>query len=147
MTRDPSIFRQVIYLLCILAWILALLYAPRPARADDFPSQVAARCKGEAPYAIGECACTVQNRLLRGWTQSTVLDAYYAPDASPSAAESAHVANVLAGDCDPRLYFMWSRSDTQILRIDCHMPILEISTLTSGVRFYSYEQYSLVGTC
>lgn len=49
---------------------------------DPFVVSVANRCSGEAgwPDGVHLCACTVKARLDHGWSKSSVLSAYYAPD-------------------------------------------------------------------
>lgn len=75
------------------------------------PGVVASRCKGEASFAIAECACTVRNRIEAGWNPARVMSAYYAPDMPATPGEVASVAAILTGNepCDPALYFMYSR--------------------------------------
>ena len=41
-----------------------------------FAGQVAAKCSGEAAFAVQECACTVKNRLEAGWSARGVLVHY-----------------------------------------------------------------------
>ena len=83
------------------------------------PAAVAAKCKGEFSAAIVPCACTVKNRIDAGWSSSKVLSAYYARSVPASDAEVDAVADVMSGavECDPNLYFMYSRQDTFTLGI------------------------------
>lgn len=102
------------------------------------PGVVASRCKGEASFAIAECACTVRNRIEAGWNPARVLEHYYASDSRATHDEVATVQAILAGDapCDPALYFMWSRADVQHLGIGHYPPALVVQNGGREVRFY-----------
>ena len=104
----------------------------------SFPALVASRCKGEASFAVGQCACTVKNRLDAGWVKGKVLSAFYAPDVQATNLEIDAVAAVLDGTarCDPRLYFMYSKADTIHLGIDHLTPVLSVKSENKEVRFY-----------
>lgn len=83
---------------------LALTLSPM---TDNFYYDVAARCKGEASFAIKECAATVRNRIEVGWNKNKVLDAYYAPDITPTE-EEVHLVRDAFEDENylPTVYFM-----------------------------------------
>lgn len=102
------------------------------------PVAVANRCKGEASFAIPECACTVLNRLDAGWAESKVLSAYYAPDAVATSTEVEQVRQILSREatCDPTLYFMYSRSDTIHLGIS-QTPSLIVRDGDREILFFS----------
>jgi hypothetical protein len=102
------------------------------------PVAVANRCRGEASFAIPECACSVRNRLDAGWAESKVLSAYYAPDAVATPAEVEQVRQILSREatCDPNLYFMYSRADTVNLGIS-QTPALVVSDGDREILFYS----------
>ena len=104
--------------------VLALVFAcavgaySRPTAAQTpFPERVAARCAGEARFALQECACVVKNRLLGGFTENTVLRPFFAPDQPVTAEEIAQVERVLNGywPCDPRVWYMFSVQDCRRL--------------------------------
>lgn len=84
---------------------------------DGFTVRVAARCKGEAGFAVGACACTVKNRLEAGWSQGRVLEHYYAPDGKVASEDVALVGAVLGGEmaCPGDYYFMFSSDDKRNL--------------------------------
>ena len=113
-----------ILLLLILVWLT--------------PAMIAARCRGEASFAIEPCACSVKNRLENGWSEYRVLSAYYARDILPSAAEVQAVADVMSGvtACDPEIYFMYSRQDTIVLGIQDRQAVLVVTDGEREVRFY-----------
>lgn len=102
------------------------------------PGVVASRCKGEASFAIAECACTVRNRIEAGWNPARVLEHYYASDSRATHDEVATVQAILAGDapCDPALYFMWSRADVQHLGIGHYPPALVVQNGGRAVMFF-----------
>ena len=101
-----------------MAFACAVGLAGHPAAAQTpFPERVAARCAGEARFALQECACVVKNRLLGGWTQTNVLKPFFAPDQPVTAAEVEQVERVLDGywPCDPRIWYMFSVQDCRRL--------------------------------
>jgi hypothetical protein len=102
-------------LACVLA-LCAGLTGTFVARAADFPSELAGRCKGEAAWALGACACVARNRLAAGQSETAVLAAFYAAPVAPTDTEVRRVGAVLAGGfpCDP-VWFMWS--DTDVARL------------------------------
>lgn len=78
-----------------------------------FADQVAARCSGEASFAVQACACTVKNRIDAGWNPHRVLTHYHAPDVRPAPAAVEVTRATLAGelDCPPAYYYLWSHTD------------------------------------
>lgn len=78
-----------------------------------FAGEVAARCRGEASFAVQACACTVKNRIDAGWKPHNVLNHYYASDVRPASDAVQTVQATLAGelDCPPTYYYLWSHSD------------------------------------
>lgn len=74
---------------------------------------IAARCKGEADFAIVECVCTVKERLENGWSMNRVLWHYYAPSITPTPDEIKLAGDVLDGSlaCPDGMYYMFSSSD------------------------------------
>jgi hypothetical protein len=84
--------------------------------ADSFVQELAGRCKGEAAWALGACACVARNRLAAGQSETAVLAAFYAAPVEATPAEVRRVGAVLAGGfpCDP-VWFMWS--DTDVARL------------------------------
>lgn len=91
--------------LITLITLIMTLASPQPL---PDPAHVAGICKGEASFAIEECACSVQNRVGAGWRPDLVMSAYYAPWIPPTEHEIELVATVLAGktDCNPDFYYM-----------------------------------------
>jgi hypothetical protein len=128
----------------VLSALLALaitLAVSRPAVAQDFATTVAARCKGEAPFAIAECACTVRNRLSAGWSEGKVLEAYYASDALPTQEEIDLVASVLdIGQGCGAEYFMWSLQDCRRLGIDDIAPLRRVVLVDGVLEVWLYEE-------
>ena len=106
-------------LACVLA-LCAGLTGTFVARAGDFPSELAGRCKGEAAWALGACACVASNRLAAGQSETAVLAAFYAAPITPTDAEVRRVGAVLDGVtlCDERLWFMFSYGDVARLGLD-----------------------------
>jgi len=97
-----------------MAFACAVGLNSQPTAAQTpFPERVAARCAGEARFALQECACVVKNRLLGGFTERTVLRPFFAPDLPVTADEVLQVERVLNGywPCDPRIWFMFSVQD------------------------------------
>jgi len=109
--------------------------------ADDFPRRVAERCKGEAHFAIAPCGCVVKNRLAAGWTEATVLEAFYAADVAAKDAEVWLIERVLTGywPCDPRIYFMFSTADVTRLDLEVCNAILEVRRNGKVVYFFAED--------
>lgn len=107
-----------------VALLLTLLMLVTPsvveAGTTTFPERVAARCTGEASFAVPECACSVKNRLDAGWAESKVLSAYYAPDVRPTQDAIEVTRKTLAGEieCNKDFYFMFSLQDTIYLGLN-----------------------------
>jgi len=104
--------------------VLAMVFAcvlglnSQPGRTQTpFPERVAARCAGEARFALQECACVVKNRLAGGFTENTVLRPFFAPDQPVTADEVLQVERVLNGywPCDPRGWYLFSVQDCRRL--------------------------------
>lgn len=106
-------------LACVVA-LCTSLTGTFVANAADFPSELAGRCKGEAAFALGACACVARNRLAQGQSETAVLAAFYAAPVTPTDAEVRRVAAVLAGGfpCNSDLWFMWSDSDVARLGLN-----------------------------
>lgn len=105
------------------------------------PGAVAARCRGEASFAIPLCACTVRNRLDAGWTEGRVLEAYYAPSVPASKEQIESVAAILRGEveCNPKLYFMYGAGDVRALGLGRYEPTLTVRQGSKAVYFYSRD--------
>lgn len=103
------------------------------------PDAVASRCKGEASFAIAQCGCSIVNRLSAGWSEETVLSAYYAEDVAATAEEVETVSRILNRElyCSPDLYFMYSKADTVYLGIADVTPALVVTSGGREVRFFS----------
>ena len=103
--------------------------------------QVAARCKGEASFAIALCACVVKNRLAGGYSEANVLDAFYAADVTPTATEIWLADRVLVGywPCDPRLWYMFSSHDCWRLALDPGKALLVVTRESWQVLFYGKD--------
>lgn len=110
----------------IASIVLALMLTITPTKT--FTQSVASKCAGESRATIGACACTVKNRLNRGFTKRTVLSAYYARNLRVSASEVLTVSNVLSGVtyCDPRWYFLFGTADVYYLGIQNIPPLARI---------------------
>lgn len=103
-----------------------------------FVQTVAARCSGESSRAVHACACTVRNRLLAGWSEHRVLDAYYAPDVRPTARAVAEAGRGLAGEgCSDDWYFIISPSDAAYLGWDVEDAVDSVG----GVLLYPRSQW------
>lgn len=102
------------------------------------PAAIAAKCRGEASFAVSQCACTVRNRLDAGWSEYRVLDAYHAPSVQASPEQVQLVADVMSGaiSCDPGLYFMYGAGDVQALKLEQFEPALIVRSGDKEVRFY-----------
>jgi hypothetical protein len=110
-------------ILCVLG--LLTMYGighGQTAGQEWFTVRVAARCKGEASFAVGACACTVKNRLEAGWGEGRVLEHYYAPDGKVNGEDVALVGKVLSGElaCPGDYYFMFSTQDKRHLGLGEH---------------------------
>lgn len=105
----------------------------------DFAYDVAAKCKGEADFAIPECACTVYNRLEAGWDVRYVLDAYYANPRVPYPAEVWMVTQVLGEGCDLPLYYMFGKQDFWLPGIKWITPYCYLEKGNRGVYFYEQD--------
>lgn len=127
-------------------WCMAVLFAlscglagnsSARAQSDEFARRVAERCKGEAHFAIASCGCVVKNRLAAGWSEETVLQAFFAEDVAAKDAEVWIIERVLTGywPCDPRLYFMWSRADVAALGL-CEADAIETVRRAGKVVFF-----------
>ena len=124
---------------CVLA--LALGLWGTIANAAGFAEALAARCKGEAAFAIGACACVGRNRLAAGQSETDVLAAFYAAPRPPTAFEVRRVEAVLTGywPCDPRLFFMFSVDDVWRLGLDEADAIKEVRRGARRVLFYAED--------
>lgn len=115
---------------------------------DDFAYDVAAKCKGEAAFALPECACTVVNRLARGWDESSVLMAYFAKPRIPTEAEVWMVNYVLENGCAADYYFMFSKEDVYHLGISHIVPRGIIFSPNGGdLAIYLYEYDYMQRVC
>lgn len=128
------------YLLSLVMFLLSLVFSP--AGVDNFmgvnPVRVAARCKGEASFAIAGCACTVVERLEAGWNPAKVLNAYYASDSKPTEEDISVVQSILSRrvDCIDGMYYMFSESDTNYLRLDRDKATTSVSDKGRSIYFY-----------
>lgn len=114
--------------LILITFLLMTLVLADSASADDFAYRVAAKCTGEASFAIEGCAWTVVNRLDAGWSKSKVLNAYYARSIPPTQESIDLVRPILDGTTDkenPDFYYMLSFQDVHNLGIE-HIEPLEI---------------------
>lgn len=103
---------------------------------DDFVFDVAAKCTGEAAFAVAECACTVFNRLDAGISPDVVLDAYFAEPVSPSPFALWATREVLTHGCTLPLWFMFSTSDTFVLGLNDTPPLLRVTKGNLSIHFY-----------
>jgi hypothetical protein len=121
-----------------LLFFLVLLTVSTP----NFSADVAAVCKGEAYWAIRDCACTVSNRLNEGATEESVLESYYATPIPATMVEVSRVHALLTLGCPQPYHFMYSLQDVHRLGIS-HIPPLKIlPSPTSGTRYqvWFYEE-------
>ena len=81
-------------------------------------------------------ACTVKNRLARGWSESNVMSAYYAKYHKPNAEDVAYVKDVILNQKCPAAYFAFSNAD--IRWANKVAPLLSLN----GVNYYAYEDYA-----
>lgn len=128
-------------LLKAIIGLLVLLFCALGLDAQEtFPTRVAARCKGEASFAIRDCACTVYNRLEAGWSEHNVLDPYFAVDVTPTDKEVQRVRALLTTGCKEAYYFMYSKEDVYALGIS-HIHPLQRRFSADGTReVWFYEQ-------
>lgn len=133
--------KKLIYILVVLFTLFSsvVAYAQEPVTAQ----QIANRCKGEASFAIAECACSVLNREKAGWNKGLVLNAYYAPDVQATPGEVALVENVMNGTemCNPDLYFMLSPQCTITLGISTLGPVLTVKDPNSNKEIRFFERW------
>jgi hypothetical protein len=129
------------HILFLIFFAIVLLLLPQIAHAQvPFVEQVAARCKGEAAFAVSECACTVHNRLSGGWSEHNVLIAYFAEDVTPTEFDIWVTAHVLKNGCREDLWFMFSSQDVAKLGLDYVLPLLTVrSEEGKVVRFYAKD--------
>jgi hypothetical protein len=120
-----------------VVYLVLVMVTNVQAEHHSFAYDVAARCKGEADFAIPECACTVYNRLQAGWSEALVLSAYYAPDKAPSRLEVWVVEGVLEQGCNQPLYFMFGRGDLWV--VGDTQPYCYVETKWEGVYFYELD--------
>lgn len=120
---------------------------PADYNASAFGLRVAAKCKGEARFAIAECATTVYNRLQYAWTEENVLDPYFATSIMPTRSEAWIVDSILVAPQSPdeRLFFMLSYSDLQNLCLDPNDALVTKTNGVLSVYFYDYPVWS--ATC
>ncbi|HPC92907.1 MAG TPA: hypothetical protein P5317_11645 [Myxococcota bacterium] len=88
---------------------------------NPFTLSVASRCAGEAGWNSGVhlCACTVKARLDHGWSESSVLSAYYAKDATPTEGMIEEAKLGLSGDgCPTDAYFLFEEFSVAKLGLD-----------------------------
>jgi Na+-transporting methylmalonyl-CoA/oxaloacetate decarboxylase gamma subunit len=141
---DATFLFMVILAFAIWLVIALVLRAAPVAAQSDFVHDVAARCKGEASWAVPECACTVRNRLNAGFTEANVLTAYYAQDVEPSDFDLWATAFVLARGCREDLYFMFSNHDAVVLGLEYVLPVLMVQEAGDGrltARFYAKDVF------
>ena len=133
-------FLWPLILLCAIACAVAI---PGHAAGQDVPfaRRVAERCKGEADFALALCSCVVRNRLAAGWTETNVLQPFYAADVAASEREVWLVERVLTGywPCDPRLYFMFSACDVQLLGLEESAALVSVERGGWRVLFYGKD--------
>lgn len=127
----------VTILLCGLAFALAPNSGAR-GQQMSFAESVAARCKGEAAWALAPCVCTVKNRLAGGWDETHVLQAYFAQDVAPTAHEVQSAADILSGaaPCNGALWFMFSEADRRRLGLEESAALLIAAHGAWRVLFY-----------
>ena len=143
--NNDGVFLFLIILALAIWLLIAVTLRAEPLRAQDaFAFAVAARCKGEAPWAVAPCACTVYNRLTSGgFTEENVLMAYYAANAMPDALDLKATEEVLTNGCRPDLYFMFSPHDVAVVGLDYVFPSLIVREKGGhrSVRFYPQDVF------
>lgn len=101
----------------------------------------AARAAGEAGFsaeAHAAVVCTMRNRVLAGWNPYRVLEAYYAPDAQPTAAQIDATRLIMAQGCDPRLYYALGGGDAW--RPHKRPPVLTVADPNSSKKVLLYDK-------
>lgn len=108
---------------------------------------IAARCKGEANFAITQCVCTVKERIENGWSLDRVLWHYYAADVAPTAEEIAIADDVLSGriKCEKGMYYMFSSSDIKGLGLLPSKATLVVESDGRKVYFYPISTFKRGG--
>jgi hypothetical protein len=133
MKKNILIALAVICLLCLGS-----------ANSDSFVYSVAARCTGEASFAVEGCAWTVYNRLEAGWVKSKVLNAYYAKSIRPTQKSINLVRPILDGTTEkenPGYYFMFSLQDVRYLGIEDLEPIGKVINIPNRSEIWFYERF------
>lgn len=113
-----------------------LIYLITIALITNF-NYIAGKLKGEGATLNEDLfvmACTVKNRLDKGWNSKRVMNAYIAPYITPSGEEIEFVKDTIEnGDCPP-VYFFYSE---WAVKNKPEQPIFK----SYGNWYYSYEQY------
>ena len=108
----------------------------------NFSSDVAAKCKGEAYWAIRDCACTVWNRIEQGIDEDLVLGGYFADPIPATPSEVARVHALIVLGCPEPYYFMFSLQDVHKLGIHNITPLKIAPSPISGTTYqvWFYEK-------
>lgn len=134
--------RILVDLLILVLFVIAfLLFMNKQAQGQEsFSYRTAAQCKGEADFAIPECACTVWSRLQSGWTEDTVFVPYYAEPVTPTEFEVWMAGEVLSRGCAQQpLYFMFSKADIDKLGITFIPALVVVHDVYSNHEVWFYE--------
>lgn len=134
-----AVFLTVLFTLSTVTMLRANTYTPEQIYT------IAARSAGEARLsgidAVAYVACTIHNRLQRGYGNGTiegVLKAYYARDFVPTNGELAIVEYYLNGDkCPSDILYALSFSDTVYLGFDRRNADYTIGTQYETTYFFS----------
>lgn len=93
----PFILKTTLYLSLILNTTVGEL---------SFYQDVAAKCNGEAAWALEPCVATVRNRLDNGWNRDNVLSQYYANDYPYTQEDLKTVKEIFSSNKYPLVYYM-----------------------------------------
>lgn len=133
----------------ILAMLIAILLSgcqPIQVKADNvdrqFAYNVTSKLLGENTYSEESfklLACTVKNRIDRGWKTHNVLNAYNGYPQVPEEYMIDFVSDVLSSNDCPAVYFAFGIGDLPYLK---NASSVEPLFVASGIYYYSYEQFS-----
>lgn len=131
----------------LVALLIAVVKSPVYADSNTtFLDRAAGKLIGEGGQ-LGDdfplLACTLRNRLDRGWVKSKVLGHYDGKYHHPTQAHIDELSRILNADkselseyCN-RVYFFWATWYIEKWACRGVIPVIELG----GHRYYTYEQY------
>ena len=128
---------------CLIAIVMLITIACVPVKAKENTNfydnvtgiLVAEGAQSEEDFFL--MACTVKNRLERGWAKSKVMSAYYGKYVSPDANDTEYVQDVIENQKCPAVYFAFSDDDMRKMNKSI-APLF----ILNGVNYFRYEDYN-----